>query len=240
MAQSSDLIHELELYRIAHPPLSPIELPQEAIAAWTHHDNMLEGRIFHPQEIQAAFQNNDAQYEAYLSPLLASIRAYREAIEYTWQQGTRVGPAALSINTLKHTHRLITRDPKDKGGQYRRTSPVHRDYYQRICAAERIAPSLKKLIEHIEQNFDQAFDPILFVADVHRQLMEIYPFRRNPGLVGRLWTNLLLLSRGYPPAILPGLKRRDYYDALCQPDAEALAVLYREGIRRFLERDFAF
>lgn len=237
MAIATEFIRALELHRTryaaAEPPVNP-PLEPSVLAAWIHHDNMLEGTLFRTEEIQVALAGKDREHDPYLVPLLTSIRRYRDAVEFIWQAAT-TGRAAVSLGNLKAIHKLLTNDPKDKGGQYRRTSPVHRDYYQRICAAEKVPYHLRKLFDYIEAECDEACDPVLFAADVHRQLMEIYPFRRNPGTTARLFTNLLLLSRGYPPAIVPGGRRREYYDALCKPDAAALGGLYREAVSLYLD-----
>jgi len=236
MAIATEFIRALELHRSRRlaeadgpPPLDPAVL-----AAWIHHDNMLEGVLYRPEEIAAAVSGRDGEHDAYLVPLLTSIRRYRDAVRFVWTQAAE-GREAVSLANLKAIHKLLTNDPKDRGGQYRRTSPVHRDYYQRICPAEKVPYNLRKLFENIESACDDACDPVLFAADVHRQLMEIYPFRRNPGTTGRLFTNLLLMSRGYPPVILQSGRRREYYDALCKADAVALGALFREGVANYLD-----
>jgi Fic family protein len=227
-----DLIRAIESYRAARwndgkPSLGPLD--PGLLAAWIHHDNMLEGTLLRPEEINAALAGEATAHDPYLRPLLASIVRYREAIESVWSQAAS-GPRAASVNALKALHRQLTPDPKDRGGQYRRTSPVHRDYYQRICPAEKVQGALRKLVDEALQGIEEACDPLLFMAEIHRQYMEIYPFRRNPGTTARLFCNLTLLSWGYPPVILHGNRRREYYEALNRPDSAALGQLFRDAV----------
>ena len=80
---------------------------------------------------------------------------------------------------------------------------------------------------------DDARDPVQFAAIVHHRPMHAYPFRRNPGTTIRLFTNLLLLSRGYPPAIIPSNKRDAYYRALNHPEPWTLGQVFAEMCRAF-------
>jgi len=194
---------------------------------------MLEGRLYRPDEIAQALRGKDSELDPYLHPLMREIRRSRDAILFIWERAQR-GPEEVSLENLKAIHRILTPRSRDRGGLYRKTSPVHRDYYQRICSAEKVPYHLRKLFEQIHQEYDEASDPVDFTASIHHRLMFIYPFRRNPGLATRLFTNLLLLSRGYPPAIIPATSRPAYYSALKHPEPERLAQLYREAVSCFL------
>ncbi len=238
MTMGIDFIRALEEHRaaaLAEAEDGPRDIPRRLMLSWIHHDNMLEGRRFQIPEIVAALDEKDAEFDRYLHPLLTQIRRYRDAILFLAAQAPK-GPSAVSLNALKAIHKILTPDPKDRGGLYRRNSPVHRDYYQRICAADKVPYNLRKLFEFIDESCDMASDPVAFAADVHHRLMIIYPFRRNPGTTVRLFTNLLLMARGYPPVIIPAHRRREYYDALCRPDADPLTEVFREAVGVFLER----
>jgi hypothetical protein len=60
------------------------------------------------------------------------------------------GPRAVNLENLKLINRMLNPDPADRGGLYRQTSPVHRDYYQRICPADKVTYHLRKLFEQVE------------------------------------------------------------------------------------------
>ncbi|MBU0551798.1 Fic family protein [Myxococcota bacterium] len=232
----TDLIRELEHHRaMALADRTPQAISPRLLMSWIHHDNMLEGRMFHPGEISEAFKGKDAGCDAYLQPLMKRIREYRDVIEYIWRKSYE-GPSAVSLETLKRIHKMLTPSGKDRGGLYRKTSPVHRDYYQRICAPEKIPYHLKKLFEFIEEGCQDAPDPVEFAAQVHHRLMFIYPFRRNPGMTARLFTNLLLLAQGYPPAILSAHARQSYYRALDHAETDEITQIYHDAVSHLLDK----
>ena len=237
MARGTEFIRRLEQHRaltLARRQPEPEPLSDRLLVSWIHHDNMLEGKLYRPAEIKQALDEQDAELDPYLHPLLREIRRYRDAIRFIAARANE-GPSAVNLDNLKAIHRMLTPAPRDRGGLYRRTSPVHRDYFQRICSADKVPYHLRKLFEMVEAEGDDACDPVRFAAEVHHRLMYIYPFRRNPGTTARLFTTLLLLSRGYPPALLPAHRRDRYYESLKRPDAEQLADLFAEAVAQLLD-----
>ena len=233
----TEFIRALEHHRshvLASHRNEPQALPRQLLATWIYHDNMLEGGFFNPTEIMQALQDDDDAVDRYLHPLMRKIRRYRDAIDFVRREAMK-GPDAVQLDSLKSIHRMLTPSPADRGGLYRRTSPVHRDYYQRICPADKVPYHLRRLFELIDGEADTAYDPVGFAAEIHHKLMFIYPFRRNPGTTARLFTNLLLLSRGYPPALIPAQLRSEYYEGLCQPDMGGMSRIYRTAVQSYLE-----
>ncbi|MSP73139.1 MAG: Fic family protein [Myxococcales bacterium] len=229
-----ELIRALESHRARTEARKlPLELSDRVLLPWIYHDNMLEGEMFGPQEIVQALSFADDSLDPYLRPLMCRIRRYADTIRAVWSMGGQ-GPAAVSIENLKRINLMLNPDPADRGGLYRLTSPVHRDYFQRICPADKVTYHLRKLVEQIELEADTAPDPIAFAAEIHHRLMFIYPFRKHPGTTARLFTNLLLLSRGYPPALVPAFMRAEYYDAVHATEPIELARMYRRVVHGFL------
>lgn len=237
MAKGTEFIRRLEQHRaltLARRQPEPEPISDQVMLSWIHHDNMLEGKLYRPAEIKQAIDEQDDDLDRYLHPLLSEIRRYRDGVRFI-RARSHEGPEAINLDNLKAIHRLLTPAPRDRGGLYRRTSPVHRDYFQRICSADKVPYHLRKLFEMIETEGDEACDPVRFAAEVHHRLMYIYPFRRNPGTTARLFTNLLLQSRGYPPALLPAHRRDQYYESLKRPDADQLAELFAEAVAEMLD-----
>lgn len=238
MPRGTEFIRALENHRtemLSGRQPEPAPLSPRLVLSWIHHDNMLEGRLFRPAEVVQALRENDDKLDKYLHPLMRRIRRYRDTIDYVWTRAHE-GPEAVDLDTLKEIHRRLTPNPKDRGGLYRRTSPVHRDYFQKICSADKVPYNLRKLFDQIGSEYDEACDPVRFAADVHHKLMHVYPFRRNPGTTARLFTNLLLLSRGYPPLIITCDQRDAYYQALAHPESDRLGDLFTGAVELLLER----
>ena len=195
-AATTDLIRALEYHRAQtliqrQPEPSKPSLP--LLLSWIHHDNMLEGRRFRTEEIAQALRNQDDEVVKYLRPLMARIRRYRDAILMVWN-ASHDGARRIRVDTLKRIHRTITPDPKDRGGEFRVSSPVHRDYFQNICAAAKVPYNLRKVLEFIQEEFDRACDPIKFAATAHHRLMRL-SVQAKSGVTIRLFTNLVLTSR---------------------------------------------
>lgn len=79
------------------------------------------------------------------------------------------------------------------------------------------------------------------LARMHARFESIHPFRDGNGRTGRLVVNVLLVRRGYPPAIIYNRKRSKYIAALIRADrgdvgalAELIARSVNDGINRFL------
>lgn len=230
----AEFIRALEHHRAQAQSVAPAGTPPaRLLMSWIHHDNMLEGEMFTPQEIVQALSGADGDLDRYLHPLMDRIRRYAETIITVWGLAEG-GASAVNLDNLKLINRMLNPDPADRGGLYRQTSPVHRDYYQRICTADKVTYHLRKLFEQIEAECDSACDPVAFAAEIHFRLMGIYPFRKQPGTTARLFTNLLLMSRGYPPAIIPANVRSEYYESLCANDPGDLSRIFRVSVQGFL------
>ena len=238
MPRTPEFIKALEHHRafFVRRCQSLSQQPSEALLlSWIHHDNMLEGRRFHTAEIAQALREQDDELPKYLHPLMASIRRYRDAILFVWKKALN-GPSEVNLDNLKRIHRMLTPLERDRPGQYRVSSPVHRDYFQSICPHTVIPQQLRKIFESIATDCDEAWDPTHFAAKIHHRLMHAYPFRRNPGTTLRLFTNLLLLSRGYPPAIIPAHRRDAYYGALAHPETDRVGAVYSQAVSHLMER----
>jgi len=220
---------------MAHRRPTPERPSVSLLLSWIHHDNMLEGSLFETAEIAQALRDQDDEVDRYLHPLMQKIRRYRDAITFVWNRA-HGGGHEVNLDNLKRIHRMITPESRDRGGLYRLTSPVHRDYFQSICPADRIPYHLKKIFEFVEEDCNGACDPVRFAAVFHHRLMHAYPFRRNPGTTGRLFTNMLLLSQGYPPAIIPSHQRDAYYHALNHPEPEKLVKVFSDAVYVLMKR----
>lgn len=66
-------------------------------------------------------------------------------------------------------------------------------------------------------------EPVVLAALSHFDFVRIHPFDDGNGRGARILMNLLLLRAGYPPAVVPLVERRRYYEALAAGDAGSLA-----------------
>ena len=240
MRNRAKLIEQLESYRQTYNSDEGFrpESSDRVLMAWIFHDNLLEGRTFKPEEIQAALRREDHLMPSYLRPLLEDIRSYESAISMIGRWAKK-GPSQLNLTNLETLHKHLMKPEPKEGARLRKNSPVHRDYHHEICSHRDVPKKLDALFEEI-QTFDVLKDDVLsFAARLHHQLMYIYPYRRQPGTLARLFTNQFLISNGYPPLILASHERGHYYDALATHNCAALAQLFYQAAWRYLDSIFS-
>ncbi|MDI6791753.1 MAG: Fic family protein [bacterium] len=76
---------------------------------------------------------------------------------------------------------------------------------------------MEVLCQWIQENLE-AQHPIVTAAITHFNMARIHPFDDGNGRGARLLMNLILMKRGYPPAIIKREKRRQYLETLRQAD----------------------
>ena len=80
--------------------------------------------------------------------------------------------------------------------------------------------------------------PVLYASDAHYGLVKIHPFVDGNGRTARLLMHLILMGRGYPPAIIPLERRGEYLKALESAQTggsmEAFYILIAETAERAL------
>ena len=71
----------------------------------------------------------------------------------------------------------------------------------------------------VNQGAEAGQHALAHLAEVHARFEAIHPFRDGNGRTGRLVLNLLLLRRGYPPAVVLKRDRMKYLAALRRADS---------------------
>lgn len=61
--------------------------------------------------------------------------------------------------------------------------------------------------------------PVIVAAIAHYNLTRIHPFDDGNGRGARLFMNLILMKKGFPPAIIKNEHRRKYIEALSKADS---------------------
>lgn len=226
MRSRAQLINALEIYRentLKSAQVTPFN--ERLICAWVFHDHLLEDRTFKPEHIQRALRGEDVSEPSYLRPILEDVRLYAGSIQQVWTWG-REGVSSLNLENLQTLHKSLTHTEPREGARIRKNSPVHRDYQQKICPHTQVTSQLKAFFEDVQAFDVHTQDVLSFAARLHHRLMFIYPYRRQPGILARLFTNQFLLAHRYPPLILPCHERGSYYDALASHDSAQLTQLF--------------
>ena len=161
------------------------------------------------------------------------------AVERHAARRARKAKNQITLDTLKLLHSVLTPEEKAKGNPYRKDNPLHRLYFHEIAQPDKIALSMKKLVEWLDEEETQHLHPVERAARAHYRLMAIYPWPKNSGKVARLLMNLMLLRDGFPPVVIHWIERQRYYDVL-RAEAAGLVPLVLESLDNGVETGIRF
>ncbi len=196
------------------------------IITWIHHDFALEGTVLTVPEIKAAI--DDAIISApSLIPSYYHIIALRDGIRFVL--GQRGKPVELSLDWLKHLHSLLLPIDRKDQVQYRKDNPIHRLYFHDLAPADKISYRMRKLTDWFRTEECKRAHPLELAAEIHREIIRIFPWPEISGRVARLAMNHILVSEEYWPAIVHAVDRQRYYDAL-RHDQDQLLQLMLEAV----------
>ena len=82
-----------------------------------------------------------------------------------------------------------------------------------MVQAQSISYHLRKFLDTYESELVDAH-PVRAAALAHWEFMKVFPFDERTGLVGRLMLNAILMRHDYPPAVIHGADRQNYFAAL--------------------------
>lgn len=80
-----------------------------------------------------------------------------------------------------------------------------------------VPAEMERLIQWINQNLETAH-PVIASAITHYNFVRIHPFDDGNGRGARILMNLILIKKGFPPAVIKNEERRVYLDTLAQAD----------------------
>lgn len=219
-------------------PLSPSVLERikhELYIEWNHHSNAIEGNTLSLNETRIVLEEGLTIGGKSLREHLEII-GHQDAIKYI--ESLMRPNYILNGKDVLDVHRIVMiKVSEDIAGRIRNGGV-------RISGANFIPPSAHKvpalfdeMIEYIAHNPDQ-LDILYLSALFHHRFVWIHPFFDGNGRVARLVMNLLLMSKGYPPAIILKQDRKKYYDALNQAnngDYKKFFQLILQAVERSLD-----
>ena len=184
-------------------------LGRRFIASWIYHDLSLEGAIFRDDELSRGLQGRfGANWSE--NRLLDKVRNVERAIRGVHEGSRRRTPFDLEF--IKDIHRWLCDDDDDTAGRYRKDSGPSSAYRHDISPPTGISYRLRKLVGWTQAE-GLLLHPIATACEIHKQLIEIFPFHRDNGLVARMAMNAWLLRNDYPPAVVHSHDRHEYWAA---------------------------
>ena len=142
------------------------------------------------------------------------LEASNHAYALDWIRELAMKPNAVpSENELLQLHSLILRSIDDmNAGRYREVGVM-------ISGSSVTLPNPFKVPELMEEFIHwlataRDIHPVELAAEAHYRLVTIHPFIDGNGRTARLLMNLILISHGYPPAIINKRDRLAYISSL--------------------------
>ena len=214
-------------------PYSAISKIKESLSIeWTYNSNSIEGNTLSLRETQMVLQDGITVKGKSLREHFET-KNHEHAINYLYQI-INDDYILRSIDILS-LHGLVLRTIEDDYAGRIRNAGV------RITGANFIPPNANKvsdlldeLIQFINENPLQLND-IELATIFHHKLVWIHPFFDGNGRTVRLAMNLLLMRKGFPPAIILKNDRKKYYDALNQANNgnyQKLTLLMSQALER--------
>ena len=143
----------------------------------------------------------------------------------------------IKAKDILHVHALVLRNiEKEFGGRYRNAGV-------RITGANFTPPNALKIDDFMDElihwvNHEKSLPILIRAAIFHHRMVWIHPFFDGNGRTVRLMFNLILMSAGYPPAIILQQDRKKYYEALNlanKGNYEKLVLLVLQAAERSLD-----
>lgn len=180
---------------------------------WNFHSNALEGNTLTQDETRSVMINNITVSGKPLKDLL-EIRGHDDVITEILQIGR--GQKLLSETRIRDIHRAIMYedDPKqrEKIGKWKTEFNCLYNYRGEkieFTPPDEVPEAMHKLLNWYSANLEKitakksdALHPILLAFELHLNFVTIHPFYDGNGRTARILMNLILISFGYPPAIV--------------------------------------
>ena len=201
---------------------------------WTYNSNSIEGNTLSLQETQLVLQEGITIRGKSLREHFEAIN-HEKAIDYLYS----LVNAAYRLRTIDilSLHGLVMRNVDDDFAGRLRNAGV------RITGANFTPPNASKVADLLDELIDfvnsntAGFNDIELATIFHHRMVYIHPFFDGNGRTVRLAMNLLLLRKGFPPAIILRNDRKKYYEALNQANTgnyAKLCLLMTQALERSL------
>ena len=137
------------------------------------------------------------------------------ALDFVKEQIKRKPSELKEKDVLKIHEIILSRINKEDAGLYRRV-PV------RISGSAVVLPNPKKVQDLMDEFFlwlkkETKLHSVELAAEAHYRFVAIHPFIDGNGRTGRLLMNMILMMKGFPPAIIRKNDRLAYIKSLEKP-----------------------
>jgi Fic family protein len=216
------------------PTIALLKIKESLTIEWTYNSNSIEGNTLTLRETQMVLQEGITVKGKSLREHFEA-KNHEKAIDYLY---TLVNPKyTLRGIDILSLHGLVLRMIEDDFAGRIRNGGV------RITGANFVPPNATKVSDLLDELIDFINTNPLQLNDIelatvfHHKLVWIHPFFDGNGRTVRLAMNLLLMRKGFPPAIILKNDRKKYYEALNQANQgnyQKLILLMSQALERTL------
>ncbi len=221
----------------------------------THNSTAIEGNTLILKQVRALLDEGRAVGDKELKEYL-EVKGYADAAEWVYSQARDMDADRdrpfLLLSELREIHRLVVTSawdvappldfiPGEGPGSFRLHDILPFSGGMRPAPFTDIHPRITDWIDLANVDPEPGMHLMEHLARVHSDFERIHPFRDGNGRTGRLALNLVLVRRGYPPAIVYKRDRPSYLKALDRGDrreygplAELIARAVKDSLDRFL------
>ncbi|WP_415060441.1 Fic family protein, partial [Flavobacterium sp.] len=216
------------------PAIALHKIKESLTIEWTYNSNSIEGNTLTLRETQMVLQEGITVKGKSLREHFEA-KNHEKAIDYLYSL-VNENYTLRSIDILS-LHELVLRMIEDEFAGRIRNGGV------RITGANFVPPNANKVSDLLDELIDFVNSNPLDLNDIelatvfHHKLVWIHPFFDGNGRTVRLAMNLLLMRKGFPPAIILKNDRKKYYEALNQANSgnyQKLILLMSQALERTL------
>lgn len=209
-------------------------IKEDLTLEWTYNSNSIEGNTLTLKETQLILQEGITVKGKSLREHFEAFN-HEKAIDYLYTLVNK-DYVLRSIDILS-LHGLVLKSIEDDYAGRLRNGGV------RIVGANFTPPNANKVSDLLDELITFTNDNPLTLNDIllstifHHKLVWIHPFFDGNGRTVRLAMNLLLMRKGFPPAIILKNDRKKYYEALNQANKGSyykLSLLMLQALERSL------
>ena len=194
-------------------------LREQFIIEWTYNSNGIEGNTLTLRETALVLREGITVRGKTLKEHTEATN-HKKAIEFV--EKFVVNKKGLTEKILLNLHGIVLSDIDDE------YAGIYRNQNVRILGARVIPPNplkIQRLMNEFFSWLNKNTDKLHIIEQValaHYKLVEIHPFIDGNGRTSRLIMNLLLMQKGYPPAIILKHDRKKYYRTLNEANLNRL------------------
>ena len=192
---------------------------------WNYTSNSMEGNTLTREETRSVMIGNITVDNKPIKDIL-EIKGHDEIINTI----LKIGKAELNLSEKRireiHTGIMHEEDPEKKKaiGQWKTSQNYLYNYKNErfdFVAPADVPERMHQLInwlnvekDKVQRKANDAIHPVELALKFNLDYISIHPFYDGNGRTGRILTNLILISHGYPPLYIKEAERSAYYQYL--------------------------